>query len=142
MKNDSIENLRQLQEVPLAELTKIKGVGRVKAIQIKAVCEIAKRMSMPLNSNKIRIKTGEDVAKLLMEEMRYLKREVAKVILLNNKNVVIKIVDIAFGGRNFAYLEPKEILQEAILAGANNIILVHNHPSGDATPSKRRLSYK
>jgi len=67
--------------------------------------------------------------------MRYLKREVVKVILLNNKNVVIKIVDVSYGGGNFACLEPKEILQEAIFVGAMKIILVHNHPSGDPTPS-------
>jgi len=129
LKNDTGENLRYLQEMPLVELKKIKGIGRVKAIQLKAVCEIAKRMSRPLNSNKICIKNGHDVAKLLMEEMRYLKREVAKVLLLNNKNVLLKIVDIAYGGRNFACLEPKEILQEAIQTGANKIILVHNHPA-------------
>ena len=137
LKKDGCETLRHLQEISLLELKKIKGIGRVKAIQLKAVCEIAKRMAMPINSNKICIKTGADVAKLLMEEMRYLKREVAKVILLNNKNIIIKIVDIAFGGGNFAVLEPKEILQEAIKVGANRIILVHNHPSGDATPSKQ-----
>ena len=142
LKNDTGKNLRHLQEMPLSELMKIKGIERVKAIQLKAVCEIAKRMERPINSNKICIKTSEDVAKLLMEEMRYLKREVAKVILLNNKNIVIKIVDVAFGGRNFACLEPKEILQEAILAGANNIIMVHNHPSRRSNSKSRRLSHQ
>ena len=142
LKTDAGENLRHLQEMPLLELMRIKGIGRVKAIQIKAVCEIAKRMSRPINSNKICIKTGADVAKLLMEEMRYLKREEAKAILLNNKNVVIKIVDVAFGGRNFACLEPKEIMQEAILAGANNIIMVHNHPSRRPHTKYRGLSHK
>ena len=100
------------------------------------MCELAKRMARPLNSKKICIKSSADVAKLLMEEMRYLKRETVKVLLLNTKNTLIKIVDIAYGGRNFASLEPKEILQEAIHIGSNKIILVHNHPSGDATPSR------
>lgn len=137
LKDNGCESLRNLQDIPLLELERIKGIGRVKAIQLKAVCEIAKRISMPINTNKICIKTGYDVAKLLMDEMRYLKREIAKLILLNNKNIIIKIVDIAFGGGNFACLEPKEIMQEAIKAGASRIILVHNHPSGDATPSKQ-----
>lgn len=114
---------------------KIRGIGRVKAIQLKAVCELAKRMAKPLNSNKICIKSGYDVAKLLMEEMRYEKRETAKLLLLNNRNILIKVIDIAYGGRNFASLEPKEILFEAIKNGSNKIILVHNHPGGDATPS-------
>ena len=135
LKTDNGENLRDLQDIPLEELKKIKGIGRVKAIQLKAVCEIAKRMSRPINLKKVCIKSGADVAKLLMEEMRYQKREVAKVLLLNNKNILLKIVDIAYGGRNFASLEPKEILFEAINAGSNKIILVHNHPSGDPTPS-------
>lgn len=92
-------------------------------------------MAKPLNSNKICIKSGHDVAKLLMEEMRYEKRETAKLLLLNNRNILIKVIDIAYGGRNFASLEPKEILFEAIKNGSNKIILVHNHPGGDATPS-------
>lgn len=124
-----------MQEIPLKELMKIRGIGRVKAIQLKAVCELAKRMAKPLNSNKICIKSGHDVAKLLMEEMRYEKREMAKLLLLSNRNILIKIIDIAYGGRNFASLEPKEILLEAIKNGSSKIILVHNHPGGDATPS-------
>ncbi len=135
LKTDTGQSLRELQEIPLTELMKIKGIGKVKAIQLKAVCEISKRMSMPINSKKICIKSGQDVANLLMDEMRFLKREHAKVLLLNNKNVLIKITDIAYGGRNFASLEPKEILQEAIQTGSNKIILVHNHPS-------RRLNSK
>lgn len=136
LQNEACDSLRHLQEISLSELKKIKGIGRVKAIQIKAVCEIAKRISRPINSDKIRIKTGADVAELLMNEMRYLKREVAKVVLLNNKNIVLKIADVAYGGSNFACLEPKEIMHEAINVGASRIIMVHNHPSGDPTPSK------
>ena len=92
-------------------------------------------MSKPVNTKKIHIKTGQDVVNLIMGEMRYEQREIAKLLLLNNKNNLIKIIDIAFGGRNFAVLEPKEILMEAIQNGASKIILAHNHPSGDATPS-------
>ena len=85
-------NLRFLQELSIEELKEIKGVGRVKAIQIKAVCELAKRMSKPLNLN-VTIKTPEDVSNLLMDELRYEKREIVKVIILNNKNIVQKIVE-------------------------------------------------
>ena len=87
------EDLRSLQEISLAELQKIKGIGKVKAIQIKAVCELAKRMSKPINLN-IAIKEPKDVAKLLMDELRYEKREIVKIIILNTKNVVQKVVDI------------------------------------------------
>lgn len=88
------EDIRALQEISLAELKKIKGIGKVKAIQIKAVCELAKRMSRPINLN-VTIKEPKDVAALLMDELKYEKREIVKIIILNTKNVVQKIVDIA-----------------------------------------------
>lgn len=129
-------NLRVLQELSITELMSIKGIGRVKAIQLKAVCELAKRMGQPLNTNKITIKSPEDVANLLMEELRYETKEEARVIILNIKNIVQKIVKVSQGGTNFAVIEPKEVLEDAIKLGAPRIILLHNHPSGDSTPSK------
>jgi len=128
------ENLRELQEISLQELQKIKGIGKVKAIQIKAVCELAKRMARPLNLN-IQIKAPKDVANMLMEELRYEKREIIKLIILNTKNVVHKIIDISIGNTSSAHIEQKRIFEETIKTGMNRFILVHNHPSGDATPS-------
>lgn len=130
------DNLRVLQELSITEFMKIKGIGRVKAIQLKAVCELAKRMGQPLNTNKITIRTPEDVANLVMEELRYETKEEARVIILNIKNIVQKIVKVSQGGTNFAVIEPKEVLEDAIKLGAPRIILLHNHPSGDSTPSK------
>lgn len=138
---DDKQCLRFLQEISVDEFTKVKGIGRVKAIQIKAVCEIAKRMSRPIDTLKIKIKNPEDVAKLLMEEMRYEKREIAKVIILNTKNIVLKVLDISFGGINFAMIEPKEVLSEVIKMQAPKIILIHNHPSGDPTPSAQDFKF-
>ena len=129
------EEIRSLQEISLTELKKVKGIGRVKAIEIKAVCELAKRMARPINSQKIQIKTGQDVAKLFMAELQYEKTEHLKVVLLNSKNTVLKIAEVAHGGTNSASIEPKEIMLEAIKTGCNRMILVHNHPSGDPTPS-------
>ncbi|MGN1310136.1 MAG: DNA repair protein RadC [Clostridia bacterium] len=128
-------NLRFLQDLSIENFMKIKGIGKVKAIQLKAVCELTKRISRPI-SNKIKIKNSKDVADLLMPEMRYEKREVAKVLLLNSKNIVLKVIDISLGGANFACLEPKDVLSEAVKMQVPKIILVHNHPSGDARPSK------
>lgn len=139
--SDKKQSLRFLQEISVDEFTKVKGIGRVKAIQLKAVCEIAKRMSRPIDTLKIKIKNPEDVAKLLMEEMRYEKREIAKVIILNTKNIVLKVLDISFGGINFAMIEPKEVLSEAIKMQAPKIILIHNHPSGDPTPSTQDFKF-
>lgn len=137
LKNISTEeNLRFLQDISIKEFMQIKGIGKVKAIQLKAVCELTKRMSRPFNMSKVKIKNAEDVANLFIPELRYEKREIAKVLALNSKNNIIKVSDISLGGNNFACIEPKEILLEAIKVQAPKIILVHNHPSGDSTPSK------
>lgn len=128
-----------LNELTIQELTEIKGIGRVKAIQIKAACELAKRIGKPIYSEKIVIKGSEDVAEIFKKELKDAKREIAKLIILNNKNVVIKIKDISFGGQNFVMIEPKEIFIDAIKMKAQRIILLHNHPSGDPTPSKEDI---
>ncbi len=128
-------DLRDLLDVTVEEFMKIKGIGKVKAIQLKAICELTKRMSVPVREiNKI--KSSSDAANLLMEEMRYEKREKVKVIILNSKNNIIRIKDISYGGTSFAVVEPKDVLIEAVKSEAPRIILLHNHPSGDPTPSK------
>ncbi len=128
------ENIRSLQEISLGELKQIHGVGRVKAIQIKAMCELAKRMAKPLNLN-VKIKQPKDVADLVMDELRYEKREIVKILILNTKNVVQKIVDISIGNIASATINVKQIFEEIMKIGMSKFILVHNHPSGDATPS-------
>lgn len=134
--NQDKNELRFLQEISIEEYCKIRGIGKVKAIQLIAVCELAKRMARPLDKMKVKIKQPKDVADILMEEMKYEKREVAKVIILDSQNRIIKIVDVSIGGTTYAVLEPRHILVEPIKMQAPKIILVHNHPSGDPTPSQ------
>ena len=133
--NTKQDNLRFLQEISLEEFMSIKGIGKVKAIQLLAVCELTKRISRPINNFNIQIKSPQDVANLLINELKYEKREIVKVLMLNSKNNVLKIQDVAYGGTSFAVFEIKDVLKEAIKIGAPKIILVHNHPSGDPTPS-------
>lgn len=128
------QNIRELQGISIKELQKIKGIGKIKAIQIKAVCELAKRMSRPQKLN-IQIKSSKDVANLLMEELRYEKNEIVKILILNTKNIVQKIVDVSIGNTFSAHIEPKRIFEEILKTGMSTFILVHNHPSGDVTPS-------
>lgn len=135
-KNRNANDLRFLQDISIEELSKIKGIGKVKAIQIIAAGEIARRISEPIDIQNIQIKNSQDVADLLMNELKYEKREVAKIILLNSKNIIKKMIDLSYGGTNFAMLEPKDVLHEAIKINAPKIIIVHNHPSGDPEPSK------
>lgn len=135
------DDLSFLQDLTIEELKQIKGIGKIKAIQIKAMCELAKRMSVPANYKKVIIHRPEDIAKLMIENLRYEKREIVKIVILSSRNEILKIKNIAIGGANFANLPMKEVLAEAIKMKAPKIILVHNHPSGNPTPSKQDLNY-
>ena len=123
------ESLKFLCNTSIEEFMKIKGIGKVKAVQLKAIGELTKRISKPIHKDKIKIKSTKDVADLLMQELRYEKREIVKLIILNHKNIIQRIMNISHGGTNFASIAPKEVLSEAVKIGAPKIILVHNHPS-------------
>ena len=133
--NTSENNLSFLEKMTIEELTKIKGIGKIKAIQLKAVCELSKRMSHPINKEKIVIKNANIVAKLMKNELVNEKREIIKILLLNTKNVLIKKVNVAWGMADKVEIDIKYIFEEAIKSGVPKIIVVHNHPSGDPTPS-------
>lgn len=135
------DNLSFMHNISIEEFMKIKGIGKVKAIQLKAVCEFAKRMSRPFNFSNITIKCPEDVAKIFLDELRYEKREIVKSVLLNSKNVVQKVIDVTKGEVTSALVTPKEILEEAVKMQMPKIILVHNHPSGDPTPSEADIEF-
>lgn len=136
LKQQGKNNLRELQDISIEEFMSIKGIGKVKAIQLKAICELAKRMSSPIDTLKICIRFPSDVANLLMDELRFEKREIVKVLILNTKNILLKTIDISYGGTSSTIVEPKDVLLEPIKMGAPKMILVHNHPSGDPKPSK------
>ena len=133
------KSLRNLQDLSIEEFMQIKGIGKVKAIQLKAVFELTKRMSRPVDKINLQIKTSDDAANIMMEEMRYEKRELSKIIVLNNKNEILKIKEISIGSSNYTYIDPKEVLVDAIKMGAPKVILYHNHPSGDPTPSTKDI---
>ena len=133
-------DLHFLQDLSIEEFMQIKGIGKVKAIQLKAVCELTKRMSRPIQNMNIKIRIPLDVAKLLMNELKFEKREKVKVLMLNRRNILLKIIDVSYGGTNSAIIEPKDILAEPIKMGAPKIILVHNHPSGDPRPSNQDIN--
>ena len=141
LNEDRKNNLKFLQDISINELTKIKGIGKIKAIQLKAVSELTKRMSRPITNNKIKITCPQDVANLLIDELKNEKRELVKVLILNSKNIIIKILDDSYGSSNLARVTPKDILAEVIKMEAPKIILVHNHPSGDPLPSKADMAF-
>ena len=135
------DKLRFLMNLTLEEITKIKGIGKVKAIQLKAICELAKRINAVSSYKEKQILCPKDIAEILMEKMQFEKQEILKVAILNNKNKLIRIKDIAIGGGNFVSTTIKSILNEAVKIEANKIILIHNHPTGDPTPSKQDIEF-
>ena len=98
-------------------------------------------MSKPADYRKIKIKEPYDLAKILLAEMQHEKREIVKVVILNSRNEVMKIKDIALGSSNFVNLTIKDVLSEPIKMQAPKIILVHNHPSGNSTPSDSDIEF-
>lgn len=133
------EGLRYLPEMTLEELQKIKGVGPVKAVQIKAALELGRRMILSIKQEGLSLTSPGEVANYLMEEMRFYNKEYFKIVLLNTKNQLISFEDISVGSLNASIVHPREIFHYPIKKSAAAIILVHNHPSGDPTPSREDL---
>ncbi|KPU42249.1 hypothetical protein OXPF_40330 [Oxobacter pfennigii] len=150
-KNDSAMNLASkilknehglkfLYDSSFEELQSIKGIGIAKASQIKASLELGRRFKSFKDMDPIYIKTPEDAADLVMEDMRYLKKEFLKIILLNTKNMVINVKSISIGSLNSSIVHPREIFVEAIKASSASVIICHNHPSGDPSPSQEDIN--
>lgn len=118
------------------ELSAIPGMGMAKSCQIIAAIEIGKRIATKPKKKKINIKSPDEVASLFIEEMRYLKKEYFKVLLLNTKNEIIMIENISVGSLNSSVVHPREVFCTAIKKSACSLIAVHNHPSGNPAPSQ------
>lgn len=131
--------MSSLNNLSIEQFMEVKGIGRVKAIQIKAALELSKRIATSDGMVRHIIKSANDVCNLMMEEVRYLKKEIFKAILLDTKNQVLKVVDVSIGSLNSSIVHPREVFSEAVKCGCNSIIFVHNHPSGDPTPSAEDL---
>lgn len=139
-KDEKGEGMSFLYDLSLEQLMSINGIGRVKAVQIKALMELSKRIANTFNLHKrMTLKSPADVCGLLMEDMRHRKKEVFKAILLNTKNQVIKQVDISVGSLNASIVHPREVFTEAVKNSCSSIIFVHNHPSGDPEPSSQDI---
>mgnify|MGYP000318124722 FL=1 len=134
-----ISGLAYVVNSTVEELSKIKGIGLAKAVQIKAAVELGRRISRYSGGQQVTITSPLDVKALLMEEMRFLEKEHFKAILLNTKNHVISIEDISVGSLNSSIVHPREVFKPAIKRSSASIILVHNHPSGDPVPSKEDI---
>ncbi|WP_242961474.1 RadC family protein [Peptostreptococcus faecalis] len=130
----SRHGIRGLEELSVEQLCEIEGIGISKATVIKAALEIGNRVSS-YRPEKYSIKNPHDLYKYYIQEMRYLKKEVFKVIVLNTKNEIITDEDVFIGTLNQSIVHPREVFVEAIKRNGNSIILMHNHPSGNPSPS-------
>ena len=128
-------SFRMMDNAGMTELCRVRGIGPAKAAQIVAALEIGKRFSASSVEKGASLRTSSDVSSLYLPFMRNLRKEVFKCVLLDVKNRVIKDVNVSEGSLTASIVHPREVFLPAIRESAASIILVHNHPSGDPTPS-------
>ena len=124
-----------LHQASLDEIQRVPGVGRVRAAQIKAVLEIARRQLLAQPGERVQIKSPSDIATLLLAEMSHLDQEQLRTVLLDTKNRVQTIHTVYIGSLNASMVRVGELFKEAIRRNSAALIVTHNHPSGDPTPS-------
>lgn len=118
------------------QLLQLKGIGQVKAVQILCLSELAKRLSKAEATEGLCFDNPKSISDYYMEEFRHQKQELLKVLMLNTKSRLIGETIISKGTVNSAIISPREVMIEALRNQAVSIILLHNHPSGDPTPSQ------
>lgn len=133
-------NLGGLFSVSAEQLMEVRGIGRVKAAQLKSVAELARRTircSMP--QKELVCSEPEQVAAYFMNQMRFQETEQVRLLILNGKNRLQREIIISEGSFTSSVASPREIYYAAVKYKAVNILLLHNHPSGDPTPSREDL---
>lgn len=132
-------NLKDLFSASIPELSQVEGIGFAKACQIKAVFELGKRIASFCQEEHPLISSTEDVVTLVKPHMVYLRQEQFRVILLDSKNRFIRQQIVSLGSLDATMVHPRDVFRPAIAYTAASIILVHNHPSGDPTPSDQDI---
>ena len=121
------------------ELKEIRGIGLAKAAQLKAVGQLSKQLSSSEVKLK-QIKSPQEVAQILIPRLGHLAQEKFEIILLNTKNKIMGVKEISRGSLNSSIVHPREVFRIAIKRSSASIILAHNHPSGDLTPSQEDIN--
>jgi DNA repair protein RadC len=133
-------DIGELAQASHAELTRIKGVGTVKAVELQAAFELGRRVALSSPEKRTTIRLPRDVAKLMLPEMRHLTQEHFVCLFLNTKNHVIGKQTIFVGSLDASIVHPREVFKEAIRRSSASVICLHNHPSGDPTPSREDIA--
>lgn len=132
----SVNNINELNNIDLYELSKIKGVGMVKAVTLKASIELGKRVSNIEISNLMKLNNADIIHDTFKSLFIGLKQERLLAIYLDNKKRLINYKIITIGTKDQTLFHPRDIIYNAIKCNASGIIIIHNHPSLDITPSK------
>lgn len=130
------EGLLGLYDVTLKELQGIKGIGQVKAVKLKCLAELSMRMSAATSGEGICFNSSGQVADYFMEKLRHKKTECVVLVCLDAKGRLLSEQKLSDGSVRMSLISPREIFLAALSCGAVNILLVHNHPSGDPAPSR------
>jgi DNA repair protein RadC len=134
------EGLRYFKEATVEELMKIRGIGKAKAVLLCAAIELGNRLANLKIADKYVIRSPEDAAHYVMEELRTLTQEHFVCLYLNTKNQVLHRQTIFIGSLNASIVHPREVYKAAIRRSSASIICMHNHPSGDPTPSREDIN--
>lgn len=129
-----------INHVSIQELMKFKGIGMVKAIQIKCIAELSRRIHREQYTIKPELCSPENIANYYMEDLRHLETEHLYLVMLNTKHRLLGNIELSKGTVNSSIFSPREALKEALRMDAVYMVLMHNHPSGDPTPSREDLT--
>jgi DNA repair protein RadC len=131
----TFDGLRALDAASIAELCQIKGIGPAKATTIKAALELGKRLFGEPVQRHLKITSPQDLVNYFQPRLQHLRKEVFKAVLLNTKHQMLKDVTVSEGSLSASLVHPREAFLPAIKESAAAVIFLHNHPSGDPTPS-------
>ena len=134
--NSSFPGLSGILHLSMPELMKIDGIGTVKALQIQCIGELSKRIARSGARRKLSFTDASSIGEYYMEQLRHEEQEHLIAMMLDTKNQLLCDLTMAKGTANTAFITPREIFVEALRHHASHLILVHNHPSGDPTPSR------
>lgn len=132
-------SLLAVHQMSLAELRQIPGIGKVKAIQLKCVAELSKRIAMSSRVHDVVLQSARSVASYYMERLRHEEREHVLLCMFDTRCRLIRDTVISVGTATASLVSPREIFLKALEYHAVHIILVHNHPSGDIQPSRQDI---
>lgn len=135
----SDEGLLAITRLSLKDLQQIKGIGKVKAVQIKCIAEFSRRIAKTTARRRLCMNNPRTIADYYMEDLRFVNQEVTLLVMVDTKNQFLSDKVISKGTVNASLISPREIFLESLNNQAVYIILIHNHPSGDPTPSREDI---